>query len=114
MPREGAAENNTQGGGECRASEEGQDFALEGKWGQKIGFPETGISACILLMTEAGGSRAFQSLGPWDRVRPQFWKACCSHCYSQVLINLSSDASVTHTLSCLCGADHKGKPLVPF
>lgn len=31
-PGESAAENNTQGG-ECRVSEEGWDFALEGKWG---------------------------------------------------------------------------------
>lgn len=60
--------------------------------GEEIGFLETGISTCLLLMSEWGGSRAFQNPGPWDgpSSEPQFWKARCCHRYRQVLPNLSS------------------------
>lgn len=34
--------------------------------GEEIGFLETGIGNCILLMTKWDGSRAFQNPGPWD------------------------------------------------
>lgn len=51
-PGGGAAEIATQGR-ECRVSEEVLDFALKGKWGEKLDS-QTGISACVLLVTVKG------------------------------------------------------------
>ena len=59
---QGRRENNTHGG-ECGASEEGQDFALEGKSGKKLDSQRQEF--CILLTTEGveAGLPRTQGLG---------------------------------------------------